>query len=78
MSPDLERLIQLQRLDTAIDEARRRVAAHPQRLQDADQRLAEAQAMVDHAKHQLKASQDARRECEKEAAVFQEIGRAHV
>ena len=71
MSPDLERLIQLQRLDTAIDEARRRVAAHPQRLQDADQRLAEAQAVLDHAKQQLKASQDARRECEKEAAVFQ-------
>ena len=71
MSPDLERLIQLQRLDTAIDDARRRVAAHPQRVEDADRRLAEAQAAVEHAEQQLKTSQEARRELEKEAAVFQ-------
>ena len=71
MTPDIERLITLQHLDTTIDEARREMAAHPQRLADADARLAEATQDVDAAKHRLKASQDARRDLEKEAAVFQ-------
>jgi predicted nucleic acid-binding Zn-ribbon protein len=71
MSPELERLIDLQRLDDAIEDARRKVAAHPQRLAEADARLAEARARVDAAKQRLKANQDARRELEKEAAVFQ-------
>jgi len=71
MSPDLERLIALQNLETAIDEAKRQIAAHPQRVQDADARLAEAKEAVESAKQRLKASQDVRREQEKEAAVYQ-------
>jgi predicted nucleic acid-binding Zn-ribbon protein len=71
MTPDLERLIRLQQLDTTIDEARREIAAHPQRLADADARLDEATRALDAAKHRLKTSQDARRDLEKEAAVFQ-------
>ena len=71
MSPDLERLIELQNLESAIDEAKRRVAAHPQRVADAEARLAHAKEAVEHARQQLKASQDARREQEKEAAVYQ-------
>ena len=71
MSPDLERLIRLQQLDSTIDHARRTVAAHPQRLADADVRLGEAQDALDAAKQRLKDSQDARRALEKEAAVFQ-------
>ena len=71
MSPDIERLLQLQQLDTTIDEARREIAAHPQRLADADTRLDEATRALDAAKHRLKTSQDARRDLEKEAAVFQ-------
>lgn len=71
MSPDLARLIRLQQLDTTIEEARRRIAAHPQRLAEADARLSEANERVDAARQRLKESQDARRALEKEAAVFQ-------
>lgn len=71
MSPDLERLIQLQHLETTIEESRRRVAAHPQRVQDADTRLSHAKDVVEEAKQRLKASQESRREQEKEAATYQ-------
>jgi uncharacterized protein len=71
MSPDLERLIQLQNLESTIEESRRRVTAHPQRVQDADARLSHAKGVVDEAKQRLKASQELRREQEKDAATFQ-------
>ena len=71
MSPDLEHLIELQNLETAIEESRRRITAHPQRVADADARLAHAQEAVETAKQRLKASQESRREQEKEAAVYQ-------
>ncbi len=71
MSPDLQHLIDLQNLETAIDEARRRIAAHPQHIADADARLALANEAVDVARQRLKASQEARREQEKEAATYQ-------
>jgi len=71
MSPDLEHLIELQNLESAIEESRRRIAAHPQRIADAEARLAHAKEAVDAAKQRLKASQEARREAEKEAAVYQ-------
>jgi len=71
MSPNLERLVRLQQLDTTIDEARRRIAAHPQRLAEADARLSEANERVDSPRARLKESNDARRGLEKEAAVFQ-------
>ena len=71
MSPDLEHLIELQNLESAIEESRRRIAAHPQRIADAEARLARAKEAVDAAKQRLKASQEARREAEKEAAVYQ-------
>ena len=71
MSPDIERLINLQQLDDAIEDARRKIAAHPQRLADADTRLADAQARVDEARQRLKDNQHARGNLEKDAAVFQ-------
>ena len=71
MSPDLDRLIRLQQLDSTIEGGRRTVAAHPQRLADADTRLADATRRVDAARQRLKDNQEARRELEKEAAVFQ-------
>jgi predicted nucleic acid-binding Zn-ribbon protein len=71
MSPDLERLIKLQQLNTTIDEARRLVAAHPQRLAEADARLSEAQQRVESAKERLKESNEARRALEKDVAVYQ-------
>jgi hypothetical protein len=71
MSPDLERLIKLQHLDTTIDNARRTIAAHPQRLADADARLDEARKRVETAKQRLKENQDARRLLDKDVALYQ-------
>lgn len=71
MSPDLERLIKLQHLDSQINDARQQLAAYPQRLADADTRLSAAQQLVESAKQRLKDSQEARRTLEKDAAVFQ-------
>ena len=71
MSPDLEHLIALQRLETTIDEGRRKVAAHPQRLAEADTRLRETTLRLDAANQRFKDTQEARRVLEKDAAVFQ-------
>ena len=71
MSPDLEHLIELQNLESAIEESRRRIAVHPQRVADADARLAHAKEAVEAARQRLKACQEGRREHEKEAAVYQ-------
>jgi predicted nucleic acid-binding Zn-ribbon protein len=71
MSPDLERLIALQQLESAIADARARIAAQPQRVAAADARLDEAKQAVERVKQRLKENQDARRELEKNAAVYQ-------
>jgi uncharacterized protein len=71
MSPDLEHLIQLQRLESTIEEARRTIAAHPQRVAAADTRLEEATQAVESAKQKLKEVQDTRRVLEKDAALYQ-------
>jgi uncharacterized protein len=70
MSPELERLINLQQLESAIADARAHIAAHPQRLADADAKLAEADRVVQDATQRLKDSQEAKRTAEKDAAVF--------
>jgi predicted nucleic acid-binding Zn-ribbon protein len=71
MSPELERLIELQHFETTIADARARIAAHPQRLADADARLQQAEQVVESATQRLKDSQEARRALEKDAAVYQ-------
>jgi predicted nucleic acid-binding Zn-ribbon protein len=71
MSPDLERLIQLQHAESAVAEAQARIATHPQRLAAADSRLNDARALVEAARQRLKSNQDQRRELEKNAAVYQ-------
>jgi uncharacterized protein len=71
MSPDLERLIELQHLESRIEESKRTIAAHPGRVAAADTRLNEAKQAVDAAKSRLKESQDARRVLEKDAAMYQ-------
>jgi uncharacterized protein len=71
MSPDLERLVKLQQLETIITEAKGRIAAHPQRLAEADARLNAATAAVDAVKQRLKDNQEARRALEKDAALYQ-------
>ena len=71
MSPDLERLVRLQQLDTTIDDARRRIAAHPSRIADADARLNGAQEIVESARSRVKDNQEARRTLEKDVALYQ-------
>ena len=71
MSPELERLIQLQRIETTIGEAKAALAAHPQRIAEADARLGEAQAGVDAVKQRIKDNQEQRRALEKDAAMYQ-------
>ena len=71
MSPELERLVQLQELDNGIEEARRKIAVHPQRLIEADARLQDAHQHVEAGRQRLKDNQEARRALEKDAAVFQ-------
>jgi len=71
MSPTLEHLIALQHLESTIAEARSAVALQPQRLAALDARLDEAKHAVDAAKEKLKANQDARRDAEKDVAVYQ-------
>ena len=71
MSPDLERLIKLQHLESRIAEARASIAAYPQRLADADARLHEATHAVEATRQRLKDNHDARRALEKDAAVYQ-------
>lgn len=71
MSPDLQRLIDLQRLETTIADAKATIAAHPQRLADADAQLAAATQALESAKNRLKDNQEARRALEKDVALYQ-------
>jgi len=71
MSPDLERLIELQKVSSAIAEAQRAIDAHPERLQAADTLLNDAVQAVDAATAALTDTQQRRRDLEKEAAVYQ-------
>ena len=71
MSPDLQRLIDLQRVETAIADAKAKIAAHPQRLAEADAKLAEANAVLESARQRLKDNQEARRALEKDVALYQ-------
>ena len=71
MSPDLQRLIELQRLESAIADARSKIATHPQRIAEADAQLAAAAQMLEAAKDRLKDNHDARRALEKDVALYQ-------
>ena len=71
MHSDLERLIALQRLDSAADAARRRLAEGPERAKTLDARLETARQRVAAAREHLAQNQHARRELEKEVAVHQ-------
>ena len=71
MLPDLERLIRLQQLDTAADEARRAVDGIPARIEDLDSRLSARTAAVDAAGTRLGDKKDQRRTVEKSLAEVQ-------
>ena len=71
MNADLERLIALQRLDTAADAARRTLASEPERETALAARLEAAQHRLAAAKARLADNQTARRAIEKDVAVHQ-------
>jgi predicted nucleic acid-binding Zn-ribbon protein len=71
MNADLERLIALQRLDTAALDAERRLADAPEREKALDARLEAARQRVTTAKERLTANQNARRTIEKDVAIHQ-------
>lgn len=71
MNSDLERLIALQRLDSAASDAQRRLADEPTLLKALDTRLEAAKQHVASAKERLASNQAARRDIEKDVAVHQ-------
>jgi predicted nucleic acid-binding Zn-ribbon protein len=71
MLPDLERLVRLQQVESAADHARRRLDTLPLESQSLDARINDKQRIVDESKGRLTASQQARRDIEKELAVVQ-------
>jgi predicted nucleic acid-binding Zn-ribbon protein len=71
MPTDLDRLIDLQHLDTEIEERRKWVTDLPGRLTAFDSRLAERHRIRDGARDALTENQTARRGLEKELAVVQ-------
>jgi uncharacterized protein len=71
MNPNLDRLIRLQQLETSADEARRKIADHPQRMQALDDRLAATLEVVTSTKTRLTDALNKRRTDEKEVATVQ-------
>jgi uncharacterized protein len=71
MHADLERVIALQRLDTAVTEARKKLAEGPEREKAYTDRLETAKQRVADAKAALAANSEARRNIEKDVAVHQ-------
>ena len=71
MNADLERVIALQRLDSAAQDAQRRLADEPERTKTLDARLDAAREHVASAKGRLTDNQTARRAIEKDVAVHQ-------
>lgn len=71
MNADLERVIALQRIDSAAHDARRQLAEEPERLKAFDARIETARAAVAGAKERLAENQSARRSIEKDLAVHQ-------
>lgn len=71
MHPDLERVIALQKLDTAAYDAQRRLAEAPERTAALDARLEGAKQLLADAKARLADNQARRREIEKDVAMHQ-------
>lgn len=71
MNPELDRLIRLQQLETTAEDARRRIADYPDRIQALDARLQSARDIVSGVKAQLAAAQEKRRTEEKEVSSVQ-------
>jgi predicted nucleic acid-binding Zn-ribbon protein len=71
MNADLERVIALQRLDSTVHSAERRLAEEPAREKAFETRLDDARQRLAAAKERLTENQNARRAIEKDVAVQQ-------
>ena len=71
MLPDLERLIRLQSLQTAAEDARQRIASLPAQLDALDAKLHTHRDTVDQTKQCLDDNQTTRRDLEKDLAAVQ-------
>ena len=71
MLPDLQHLIHLQDIDSAIDRARRRIGEIPVVQEALDTRLSEARAAVQAVTDRMTATATTRRDIEKEVAAAQ-------
>jgi predicted nucleic acid-binding Zn-ribbon protein len=71
MLPDLQHLIHLQKIDSAIERARRRIAEIPGARQALESRLSERTAAVQAVKDRIAETANTRREVEKEVAAVQ-------
>ena len=71
MHADLERVIAIQRLDSAANDARKKLAEGPEREKVFTERIDAAKHRVGESKEKLAANQEARRAIEKEVAVHQ-------
>jgi predicted nucleic acid-binding Zn-ribbon protein len=71
MNADLERVIALQRLDSAAHDAQRRLSAEPERENQIEAQLAAARERLAAARDRLAASQTERRALEKDVALHQ-------
>jgi predicted nucleic acid-binding Zn-ribbon protein len=71
MNADLTRLIRLQQLESAADDARRKIADHPARTQALDERLQRARDVLAAIKARLATAAEKRRAEEKEVAGVQ-------
>jgi predicted nucleic acid-binding Zn-ribbon protein len=71
MNPDLDRLIRLQQLESSADEARRRIADHPERMLALEERLQSAREAVTLVKARLTDAQNKRRAEERDVSTVQ-------
>lgn len=71
MNADLAALIRLQHLESSAEEARRKIADYPNRIQALDQRLDTARQVLSDIRQRLTGNQNRRRAEEKEVATVQ-------
>ncbi len=72
MLPAITSLLALQDLETRAEDARKRLADAPARIDALDAKLAEATQLLEHAKAALAVSRAAKQELEKEASIAQQ------
>ena len=72
MNPDLERLIELEKIDREAARLSEEVAALPKRVAAIEEKLAEHKAAVEKAKTQIKSNEVGRRQMEADIRGFQE------